>query len=100
MPKKGKRVAHHYQDEHVTLHHGDAPDVLGRMDAGSVDCIVTSPPYYGLRDYGVDGQLGAEASPAEYVENMRALFAEARRVLADDGTLWLNLGDSYASGSR
>ena len=59
--------------------------------------IVTSPPYYGLRDYGVDGQLGAEASPAECVENMRALFAEARRVLADAGTLWLNLGDSYAS---
>ncbi|HLS49345.1 MAG TPA: site-specific DNA-methyltransferase [Actinomycetaceae bacterium] len=88
--------APYYQDEHLTLHHGDALDVLRRMDAGSVDCIVTSPPYYGLRDYGVDGQLGAEASPAEYVENMRALFAEARRVLADDGTLWLNLGDSYS----
>src|SRR5690606_11132967 len=72
-----------------------------RMDAGSVNCIVTSPPYYGLRDYGVDGQLGAEDSPAEYVENMRALFAEARRVLADDGTLWLNLGDSYnTAGTR
>src|SRR5690625_5304254 len=91
--------APYYQDEHLTLHHGDALDVLRRMDAGSVDCIVTSPPYYGLRDYGVDGQLGAEASPAEYVENMRALFAEARRVLADDGTLWLNLGDSYSFGS-
>src|SRR5690625_2776377 len=89
--------APYYQDEHLTLHHGDALAVLRRMDAGSVDCIVTSPPYYGLRDYGVDGQLGAEASPAEYVENMRALFAEARRVLADDGTLWLNLGDSYQS---
>src|SRR5690625_2104352 len=88
--------APYYQDEHLTLHHGDALAVLRRMDAGSVDCIVTSPPYYGLRDYGVDGQLGAEASPSEYVENMRALFAEARRVLADDGTLWLNLGDSYS----
>lgn len=90
--------APYYQDEHLTLHHGDALDVLRRMGDGSVDCIVTSPPYYGLRDYGVDGQLGAEASPAEYVENMRALFAEARRVLADDGTLWLNLGDSYSRG--
>jgi len=92
-------TAPYFQDERLTLHHGDALDVLRRMDAGSVDCIVTSPPYYGLRDYGVDGQLGAEASPAEYVENMRALFAEARRVLADDGTLWLNLGDSYSFGS-
>lgn len=91
--------APYYQDEHLTLHHGDALDILRRMDAGSVDCIVTSPPYFGLRDYGVDGQLGAEASPAEYVENMRALFAEARRVLADDGTLWLNLGDSYAGSA-
>ncbi len=91
---------HYYQDEHVTLHHGDALTVVRGMPSGSVDCVVTSPPYFGLRDYGVDGQLGAEASPAEYVENMRALFAEARRVLADDGTLWLNLGDSYASDSK
>src|SRR5690554_6828943 len=94
---RGGMSAPYYQDEHLTLHHGDALDVLRRMDAGSVDCIVTSPPYYGLRDYGVDGQLGAEASPAEYVENMRALFAEARRVLADDGTLWLNLGEDRKS---
>lgn len=89
-------TAPYYQDEHVTLHHGDATSVLGGLAAESVDCIVTSPPYFGLRDYGVAGQLGAEATPAEYVENMRALFAEARRVLADDGTLWLNLGDSYS----
>jgi site-specific DNA-methyltransferase (cytosine-N4-specific) len=60
---------------------------------------VTSPPYFGLRDYGVDGQLGLEASPAEYVENLRARFAQVRRVLADDGTLWLNLGDSYVSSN-
>ncbi len=88
-------TAPYYQDDHVTLWHGDALDVLRRMESGSVDCVVTSPPYYGLRDYGVDGQLGAEDSPTEYVENMRVLFAEARRVLADDGTLWINLGDSY-----
>lgn len=86
----------YYRDEQVTLLLGDARDVLADMDAGSVDCIVTSPPYFGLRDYGTPGQYGAEATPAEYVETMRALFAEARRVLADDGTLWLNLGDSYA----
>lgn len=90
----------YYSDEFVTLHHGDAQAVLAGMPDGAVDCIVTSPPYFGLRDYGVDGQIGAESSPVEYVARMVALFREARRVLADDGTLWLNLGDSYASGSR
>lgn len=90
--------APYYSDESVTLHHGDSLTVLRTLPDASVDCCVTSPPYFGLRDYGVDGQLGAEASPAEYVEHMRAVFAEVRRVLADDGTLWLNLGDSYYSG--
>ncbi|WP_288799451.1 site-specific DNA-methyltransferase [uncultured Arsenicicoccus sp.] len=70
------------------------------MPSSSVNCIVTSPPYYGLRDYGTEGQYGTEGTPAAYVETMRAVFAEARRVLADDGTFWLNLGDSYASGDR
>lgn len=88
-----------YADDAVTLHHGKAVDVLRTLDAGSVDCCVTSPPYYGLRDYGVDGQLGAEPSPAEYVAALVATMREVRRVLADDGTLWLNLGDSYSSGS-
>lgn len=91
-------TAPYYQDDTVTLWHGDALTVLRDLPDASVDCCVTSPPYFGLRDYGVDGQLGAESSPAEYVENMRALFAEVRRVLADDGTLWLNLGDSYTGG--
>lgn len=90
----------YYQDDQVTLLLGDAFDQLRTLPDGSVDCIVTSPPYYGLRDYGAPGQYGLEATPAAYVETMRALFAEARRVLADDGTLWLNLGDSYASGGR
>lgn len=90
--------APYYADDTVTLHHGDALAVLRTLPDASVDCCVTSPPYFGLRDYGVAGQLGAEASPAEYVEAMRGVFAEVRRVLADDGTLWLNLGDSYYSG--
>src|SRR5690625_1748621 len=98
-PRRHHMTAPYFQDERLTLHHGDALDVLRRMDAGSVDCIVTSPPYYGLRDYGVDGQIGVEDSPAEYVARMVDLFREARRVLADDGTLWLNLGDSYSFGS-
>ncbi len=88
----------YYVDDSVTLWLGDALDVAGDLPSGSVDCIVTSPPYFGLRDYGTPGQYGLEDSPAEYVETMRALFAELRRVLADTGTLWLNLGDSY-SGS-
>jgi len=65
----------------------------------SVQCVVTSPPYWGLRDYGVDGQLGLEKTPEEYVENMVGVFREVRRVLRGDGTLWLNLGDSYANTS-
>lgn len=88
----------YYRDDQVTLLLGDALEQLRTLPDKSVDCIVTSPPYYGLRDYGTPGQYGLEATPAEYVETMRALFAEARRVLADDGTLWLNLGDSYVAG--
>lgn len=88
----------YYDDGQVVLHHGDALNVASGLPAGSADCIVTSPPYFGLRDYGVDGQYGLESSPSEYVETMRALFSELRRVLADDGTLWLNIGDSYAGG--
>jgi DNA modification methylase len=87
----------YYRDEQVTLLLGDALEQLDTLDAGSVQCIVTSPPYYSLRDYGWDGQYGLEATPAEYIEQMCQLFAEARRVLADDGTLWLNLGDTYYS---
>ncbi|QAY05800.1 DNA methylase [Gordonia phage Vasanti] len=89
----------YYQDESATLHLGDALAVSRQLESGSVNCIVTSPPYFGLRDYGEPGQYGLEASPADYVETMRALFAELRRVLADDGTLWLNLGDSYSARS-
>lgn len=88
----------YFADDALALYHGDARTILSTLDASSVDCCVTSPPYYGLRDYGVDGQLGAEPSPAEYVAALVAVLGEVRRVLADDGTLWLNLGDSYYSG--
>jgi DNA modification methylase len=76
---------------------GDCLDILPTLDANSVQCCVTSPPYWGLRDYGVPGQLGLEKTPEEYVEKMVAVFREVKRVLRDDGTLWLNLGDSYAA---
>jgi DNA modification methylase len=74
---------------------GDALGVLRGMPAESVHCCVTSPPYWGLRDYGTDCQLGLEKTPEEYVARMVEVFREVRRVLRDDGTLWLNLGDSY-----
>lgn len=74
---------------------GDARERLKELPDASVHCCVTSPPYFGLRDYGVDGQMGLEATPAEFVDGMVGLFREVRRVLRDDGTLWLNLGDSY-----
>jgi DNA modification methylase len=93
-------VSVYYSDDQIMLHHGDALDVARQLPDGAADCIVTSPPYFGLRDFGVDGQYGIESSPAEFVEHLRVLFAELRRVLADDGTLWLNLGDSYSGGNR
>ncbi len=76
---------------------GDALEVLQGLPAGSVQCCVTSPPYWGLRDYGVEGQLGLEPTPQLYVEDMITVFQEVRRVLRKDGTLWLVLGDSYAA---
>ena len=89
-----------YTDESVTLHHGDALEVARRMPDASVDCIVTSPPYFGLRDYGSEGQYGLEDSPEGFVNVLADLFDELRRVLSDDGTAWVNLGDSYGRGSR
>ena len=77
---------------------GDCRDVLKTLPDESVHCVVTSPPYWGLRDYGVSGQMGLETTPAEFVAGMVGVFAEVRRVLRADGTLWLNLGDSYAGG--
>jgi DNA modification methylase len=80
--------------------HGDCLTVLPTLAEKSVQTCVTSPPYWGLRDYGVDGQLGLERTPDEYVAKMVEVFREVRRVLRDDGTLWLNLGDSYNSSSQ
>lgn len=83
----------------MTIHilTGDCRDVLRTLADGSVQCCVTSPPYYGLRDYGVDGQIGLEQTPEAFVAELVAVFREVRRVLRDDGTLWLNIGDSYAA---
>ena len=78
---------------------GDAVAILkSSVPTGSVQTCVTSPPYYGLRDYGVDGQIGLEQTPEEYIAKLVEVFRGVRRVLKDDGTLWLNIGDSYAAG--
>ena len=79
------------------IYHGDCLDVLSGLPAKSVQTCVTSPPYFGLRDYGHPGQLGLESTPEEYISNMVEVFRAVRDVLSDDGTLWLNIGDSYAS---
>lgn len=76
---------------------GDCVESMQRLPSKSINCCVTSPPYFGLRDYGADGQIGLESTPDEFVAALVAVFREVRRVLRDDGTLWLNLGDSYAS---
>ena len=86
-----------YADDHMTLYGGDCREVLRELPAESAHCVVTSPPYWGLRDYGVVGQLGLEATPSEYVDNMVAVFREVRRVMRHDATLWLNLGDTFSS---
>lgn len=81
----------------IDIRVGNCRELLTRMEDGSVDCCVTSPPYFGLRDYGMPDQIGLEGSPAEFVGAITAVFREVHRVLRDDGTLWLNLGDSYCA---
>jgi site-specific DNA-methyltransferase (adenine-specific)/site-specific DNA-methyltransferase (cytosine-N4-specific) len=79
---------------------GDALGLLKSIPAGTFRCCVTSPPYWGLRDYGIPNQIGAETELADYIRHLVKVFREVRRTLTDDGTLWLNLGDSYTSGNR
>jgi len=86
-----------YQDNGATIWQGDCREVLHGLEESSIHCVVTSPPYWGLRDYGTDGQLGLEETPADHVANMVEVFREVRRVLREDGTLWLNYGDTYAA---
>ena len=81
----------------INILHGDCREVLKTLSDKTFHTCVTSPPYWALRDYGVDDQLGLEETPQEYVANLVEVFKEVRRVLRDDGTVWLNLGDSYYS---
>ena len=79
---------------------GPADEALARLPAGTVQTVVTSPPYWSLRDYEVDSQIGRDDSLPEYVDNIVRTFERLREVLTDDGTIWLNVGDSYTSGNR
>ena len=74
---------------------GDSIEMLKKLPDRSINCCVTSPPYYGLRDYGVEGQIGLEETPEEYIQKLVEVFREVNRVLTDDGTLWVNIGDTY-----
>ncbi len=89
---------YHNSTETVTLYLGDAENVLATLEGESVDCIVTSPPYYGQRDYEVNGQIGLESHPQLYINKLIMVFREARRVLKPMGSLWVNIGDTYWSG--
>jgi DNA modification methylase len=79
---------------------GDALEILKTLPDGIINTCVTSPPYFGLRDYGVDGQIGLEQGPEQFIQKLVEVFREVRRVLRDDGTLWVNIGDSYATMQR
>jgi DNA modification methylase len=81
----------------ITIINGDCREMLKTLPDQSVHCCVTSPPYFGLRDYGHDGQIGLEQTPDDYVAELVAVFREVKRVLRDDGTLWLNVGDTYSA---
>ncbi len=83
-----------------TLFEGDALNILQRLPSNSVQCVVTSPPYWGMRDYGIASQIGLEETLPQFLNRLVAVFAEVRRVLRDDGILWLNIGDGYTSGNR
>jgi DNA modification methylase len=83
-----------------TIFNEDCRTGLLNLPDNSIDCCVTSPPYFGLRDYGVSGQIGLEASPEAYVEQLVSVFTEVKRVLKKTGTLWINIGDSYAGSGR
>jgi DNA modification methylase len=90
----------YYQDDHVTLYCGDVREVLPKLTAGLAQTCVTSPPYFGLRNYQVDGQIGLEETPNRYIIEMADVFRKVDRVLRRDGTLWLNMGDSYANDTK
>ena len=89
-----------YINNYISLYIGDSRNLLEYIEPETIQTVVTSPPYWGLRDYGTDKQIGLEKTPEEYINNLVMLFRDIRIALHDTGTVWLNLGDSYSSGGR
>ena len=105
MPQAARQRAEaqgdlHFDQDEVSIYLADAREKLKEFADGTFQCCVTSPPYWGLRDYDHPGQIGAEARVEDYIRDLVSVFAEVRRTLRDDGTFWLNVGDAYTSGGR
>src|SRR5690349_16507257 len=98
MAKSKLDTLRFYSCPGIALYQGDASAILKALRKNSVDCIVTSPPYYGQRDYGVADQIGLESRPSQYVSRLVEVFRAAKRVLKPAGSLWVNIGDTYWSG--
>jgi site-specific DNA-methyltransferase (cytosine-N4-specific) len=94
----GLKIIPYFSVPHIVLYKGDAAAILSTLAENTVDCIITSPPYYGQRDYGIEGQLGLESHPQLYIDKLVVIFHEAKRVLKPTGSLWVNIGDTYWSG--
>ena len=88
------------EDKSIVTLHGDTREIIQLLPDDTFQCVVTSPPYWGVRDYGVKNQIGAEPDLYEYMNNLVTIFREVRRVLRPDGTFWLNIGNTYSSGGR
>lgn len=97
-PVKSQMIKPYFTDGRTTLYCGDAFEVLSQLKPETVDCCITSPPYYGQRDYGISTQIGLEPHPAEYLSNLLRVFIELYKVIKPSGNLWVNLGDTYWSG--
>ena len=98
--KRKMLVREVYHEGDIRIIQGDSRRALAEIPGNTFQCCITSPPYWGLRDYGIKGQIGAENDPDDYVAELVDIFREVRRTLREDGTLWLNIGDSYTSGDR
>lgn len=106
IKKENELLIERVSREHVisfsnsTIFEGDALTVLRRLQSQSVQCVVTSPPYWGLRNYGIDEQIGLEETLPQFLHKLVSVFSEIKRILKNNGTLWLNIGDGYTSGNR
>jgi site-specific DNA-methyltransferase (cytosine-N4-specific) len=98
--KRGTEFQLPTQNNPITVIEGDTRDVIRQLPSDTFQCVMTSPPYWGVRDYGIGGQIGAEKVLSDYIQTLVSVFREVRRVLKSDGTFWLNVGNTYSSGGR